>query len=62
MENKPDNNLFREVHRQVRDLRDKARKGRDDAARRSQRIAEEEAQKEGFDRPTILPPSGDISQ
>jgi len=59
MESTPDKNLFREVHRRVQDLRDKARKGRDEAARHSQKIAEDEAQKEGFDRPTTLPPSGD---
>ena len=59
MESTPDKNLFREVHRRVQNVRDKARKDRDEAARHSQKIAEDEAQKEGFDRPTTLPPSGD---
>ena len=57
MENEPDKNLFREVHRKVQDVRDKARKVREEAARRSQRIAEDEAKKESFDRPGALPPS-----
>ena len=59
MESTPDKNLFREVHRRVQDVRDKARRDRDQAAQHSHRIAEDEAQKEGFDRPTTLPPSGD---
>ncbi|HUI83860.1 MAG TPA: hypothetical protein VL240_06530 [Candidatus Binatia bacterium] len=62
MENKPDQNLFREVHRKVQDLRDKARKNRDDAAQRSQKVAEDEANKEGFDRPAAVPQSEDGSQ
>ena len=62
MESKPDNNVFREVHRKVREVRDKAREVRDEAARRSQRIAEDEAKKESFDRPSVLPPSEDGSQ
>jgi hypothetical protein len=62
MENKPDKNLFREVHRRVQEVRDKARKTRDDAARSSYRIADDEAKKEGFDRPAALPPSEDGSQ
>jgi len=56
MESNPDKNLFREVHRRVQQVRDKAREVRDNAAQRSQRIAEDEAQKEGFDRPAALPP------
>ena len=56
MENTPDKNLFREVHRRVQDVRDKVRKDRDEAARRSQNIAKDEAQKEGFDRPATAPP------
>ena len=56
MDNKPDQNLFREVHRKVQDLRDKARKNRDDAVQRSQKVAEDEARKEGFDRPSVAPP------
>ena len=62
MENEPDKNLFREVHRKVQDVRDKARKAINDAAHRSQRIAEDEAKKESFDRPAALPPSEDGSQ
>lgn len=57
MDNKPDSNLFREVHRKVREIRDKVRKDQNEAAGRSQKFAEEEAQREGFDRPTSLPPS-----
>ena len=59
MEGTPDKNLFREVHRRVQNVRDKARKDRDEAARDSHKIAEDEAQREGFDRPTTLPPSED---
>lgn len=59
MESTPDKNLFREVHRRLQNVRDMARKGRDEAARRNQKIAEDEAQKEGFDHPAALPPSGD---
>ena len=55
MESRPDQNLFREVHRKVQDLRDKARKNRDDAVQRSQQVAQDEAQKEGFDRPASAP-------
>jgi hypothetical protein len=62
VEHKPDKNLFREVHRKVQDVRDKARKVRDDAARRNQRVAEDEAKKESFDRPAALPPSEDGSR
>ncbi len=62
METNTDKNLFREVHRKVREVRDKAREVRDDAARHSQRIAEDEAQKEGFDRPAALPPAEGGSQ
>ena len=62
MENKPDQNLFREVHRKVQDVREKARKQRDETARRSQRIAEDEAKKESFDRPAAIPQSEDGSQ
>ena len=62
MESTPDKNLFREVHRRVRNVRDKARKDRDEAARRSEKIAEGEAKKEGFDRPTTPSPSEDGSQ
>jgi len=61
MENKSDQNLFREVHRKVQDAREKARKVRDEAARRSQRIAEDEAKKESFDRSSV-PPSEDGPQ
>ena len=57
MEDKPDQNLFREVHRKVQSLRDKARKNRNDAVQRSQKIAEDEAKKEGFDRPATIPQS-----
>ncbi len=56
METKPDENLFREVHRKVQDLRDKARKNRDDAVQRSEKIAADEARKEGFDRPSVPSP------
>ena len=62
MENQPDNNLFREVHRRVREVRDSARKLQDETAQRNQRIAEVEAKKESFDRPATLPPSDDGSQ
>jgi hypothetical protein len=62
MENKSDENLFREVHRKVQDLRDKARKDRDEAERRSQRTAEDEAKKESFDRPAAIPQSEDGTQ
>jgi len=62
MENKPDQNLFREVHRKVQVLRDKARKNRDDAVQRSHKVAEDEAKKEGFDRPAAIPPSEDGSE
>jgi hypothetical protein len=62
MENKPDQNLFREVHRQVQDRRDKARTHRDDAMQRSQKVAEDEAKREGFDRPAAIPQSEDGSQ
>jgi hypothetical protein len=59
MENTPDKNLFREVHRRVQNARDKAHKDRDAAAQRSQKIAEDEAQKESFDRPATSKTSGD---
>jgi len=62
MQNKPDENLFREVHRRVQDVRNKARQDRDDAARRNARTAEDEAKKEGFARPDVSPPSEDGSQ
>jgi len=62
MENKPDQNPFREVHRKVQDVREKARKVRDEAARRSQTRAEDEAKKERFDRPAVIPQSEDGSQ
>jgi hypothetical protein len=62
MENKPDQNLFREVHRKVQDLRDKAREERNDAVHRSQKLAEDEAKKEGFDRPAAIPPLEDGSE
>jgi len=62
MENKSDQNLFREVHRKVQDLRDKARKHRDDAAQVSRKVAEDEAKKEGFDRPAAIPQSEDGSE
>ena len=55
MENKADQNLFREVHRQVQDLRDKARKNRNDAMERSRKVAEDEAKAEAFDRPATVP-------
>jgi len=58
MENTTDQNLFREVHRKVQDLRDKARRNRDDAVQRSHKVAEDEAQKEGFDRPATVPSEG----
>ena len=58
MESQPDKNLFREVHRRVQEVRNKARKDRDEAAQRSQRMADDEAQREGFDRPvTAASPS-----
>lgn len=62
MENQPDKNLFREVHRKVREVRDRARKAQDEAARRNQRIAEDEAKKESLDRPATVPPSEAGSQ
>ena len=55
MDNKPDQNLFREVHRQVQDLRDKARRNRDDAVQ-GLRATEHEAPKEILDRPASVPP------
>ena len=61
MENQADKNLFREVHRKVREVRDRARKVQDEAARRNQRIAEDEAKKESFDRSSV-PPSEDGPQ
>jgi hypothetical protein len=58
MENKPDQNLFREVHRQVQDLRDKARRNRADAVQ-DLKAAEDEAQKkEILDRPASTPSDG----
>ena len=62
MESKPDQNLFREVHRKVREVRGTARGTRDEASRRDQRIANDEATKEGFDRPAVIPQSEDGSQ
>jgi hypothetical protein len=61
MESQPDKNLFREVHRRVQDVRDKARRARDEAAQRSQRMADDEAQREGFDRPAtaVFPSEGE---
>jgi hypothetical protein len=61
MDNKPYENPFREVHRKVQDVRDKARTTRDEAARRSHKAAEEEARKDGFDRPAAIPQSEDES-
>ena len=43
MDNKPDKNLFREVHRKVREIREKARADQDDVADRNQKVAKEEA-------------------
>jgi hypothetical protein len=62
MENKPDQNLFREVHRKVQDLRDKARTNRDSDIQRSLKVAEDEARQEGFDRPAAIPQSEGGSQ
>jgi hypothetical protein len=61
MESQPDKNLFREVHRRVQEVRNKARRDRDEAAQRSQRMADDEARREGFDRPAtaVLPPEGE---
>jgi hypothetical protein len=60
MENKPDQNLLREVHRQVQDLRDKARRNRD-AAMQGLKASEDEARREILDRPASVP-SEDGSQ
>ena len=62
MENKPDQNLFRQVHRKVQDLRESARKNRDEAERRSQRTAEDDTVKESFDPPAGIPEAEDKSQ
>jgi hypothetical protein len=59
MENKPDQNLFREVHRQVQDLRDKARRNREVPVQ-ALKAAADEAQKENIDPVSI--PSEDGSQ
>ena len=59
MENKPDQNLFREVHRKVQDIREKARKNRADAER-SWQAREDEAQAENLDLPA--PASSDEPQ
>jgi hypothetical protein len=45
----------------VQDLRDKARKNRNDAVQRGRKVAEDEARKEGFDCPASVP-SEDGSQ
>ena len=60
MENKPDQNLFREVHRQVQDLRDKARRNREVAVE-GLKAAADEAQRENIDPPVSIP-SEDGSQ
>jgi hypothetical protein len=57
MDTAPDRNLFREVHRKVQDLRDKARKDRDEAALSSHNVADNEPQKEDVDRSASVPPS-----
>ena len=57
MEDKPLTNLFREVHRKVEVAKGKAQKAREDAAGVRQRDAEEEATREGFDRPATKAPS-----
>ena len=62
MENQPDRNLFREVHRKVQEVKDRARKIHDEVAQRHERIAEVEAQKEHFDRPASIPPSENRSK
>jgi hypothetical protein len=59
MENKPDQNLFREVHRQVQDLRDKARRNREVPVQ-ALKAAADEAQKENIDPVSI--PAEDGSQ
>ncbi len=62
MDNEPDQNVFREVHRKVQDLKDKARKNREDAVQRNQKVTEDEAKKEGFDRPAAIAESEDGSE
>jgi hypothetical protein len=58
MPNKPDENLFREVHRRVQDVRNKARKDRDDAVRQNERTAEDEGKEKGIAGPdiSVVPP------
>ena len=58
MDNSPDQNLFREVHRKVQDIRDKAQKKRADAVERSHEVAEEEAQVTPG-RPASTPPENE---
>ena len=62
MGNSSDQNLFRQVHRQVQDLKDKARKEHAEAVQRSHKAAEHEAHKEGFDRPASVLPEGEPQQ
>ena len=62
MQNKPDENLFREVHRRVQDLRNRAHKDRNEAARETERTDEDEVKNEGFDGPGASPPSKDDSE
>lgn len=51
MENKKSLNLFEEVHRQVRERLDLARVAREQGGEVRKKQAEEEAIREGFDRP-----------
>ena len=62
MQSKPDENLFREVHRKVREVRDKAREAQGERARLGERPADDEAKKQGLDRPETSTSSEDGSQ
>jgi hypothetical protein len=50
MEKQPSTNLFREVHRQVQERRDRIREERENDLQEQEAKATEEAKREGFER------------
>jgi hypothetical protein len=62
MDNNSDQNVFREVHRKVKDVKDKASRARHEAARHSQRTAEDRAEKKGLERLAVIPQPEDESE
>jgi hypothetical protein len=49
MDNQPPTNLFREVHRQVKERRDRIREEQESDTERREAKAKEEAERQGFE-------------